>query len=665
MQSSGEARATVAIAGQPNTGKSTLFNALTGLRQAVGNWPGKTVEKKSGAVWFGKDHLEMVDLPGTYSLTAGSAEERIARDFVLDGDVSLVLVVVNALCLERTLYYVSEVAALGVPYVVGLNMMDLAEEAGCLVDIGHLQEQLGVPVIPLVASKGTGVEKLKSILWSQAASPIANDAGLSIAWLDGEVKEIHESLGKFLGNGAGRGSRAAWEALKLMEGDADVRAMLQAEAETALQEADARLQGKDSLAEQLVAARYAWIRKVVGDTSPSRVAGERTHRWDRWATHPFWGLWIMVGVLLVSMIAGLAAGLSPAFILMEGVFRLEKVVFVIGSEYVPWLGGLLQGIVRGAGSVLAIVPFIGAFHAVFSLLEDVGYMARIAFVMDRFMAKIGLSGRAFIPFLFALPCNISGALACRITDSERQRFLTTMLVPLVPCSAKIAVSAAIAAWLFPPGIAVGAVVGLVFLNFLLLGFMCKLLDRFVLKDEEAISLIMELPQYQRPNWKAIARQTYVRCVAFVRKAGTVIVAFSTLIWFAAYFPSGEINTSLLGYVGHLLEPLGDLMGLDWRMMTALFASVLNKEAMLATLAVIFNVPTTDLSGAINASISGAGAITFIYAQSVFLPCVATLGIIYSETGKRVKTLLGILLYTSVLSLGLGILLYQVLHLLID
>jgi len=660
-------RPTVAIAGQPNTGKSTLFNGLTGMHQAVGNWPGKTVEKKSGTTECGGRLLEVVDLPGTYSLTAGSAEERIARDFVLDGHADLVLVVVNAFCLERTLYYVSEVAALGVPYVVGLNMMDLAEEAGCLIDPIRLEERLGVPVVPMVATRKQGLDELRSVLLGSITERQGRRAEAhSIAWLGDRSREVHNSLADYLGNEGGRGNRASWEALKLMENDADIRERLAEAGEGVLAEADQRLSGHDRLHAQLVDDRYAWIRAAIGSTGTEAGQSlERTRRWDRWATHPLWGVCIMLVVLTTSLVAGLLVGLPPVLLFMEGVFRLEGLVASVGLAGYPWVGGLLQGIVRGAGSVFAIVPFIGIFHVVFALLEDVGYMARIAFVMDRFMGRIGLSGRAFIPFLFSLPCTISGALACRITDSERQRFLTTMLVPLVPCTAKIAVSAAIASWLFPPTVAVASVFMLVVLNFLLLGIMCKLLDRFVLKSPETANFIMELPQYQRPEWRAIYRQAYARCTAFVRKAGTIIVAFSTLVWFAAFFPTGEINSSLLGHAGRALEPLGNLMGLDWRMVTALFASILNKEAMLATLAIIFNVPAHELAGAVRASVSNAGAITFMYAQSVFLPCVAGMGTIYSETGKRMKTLLGIIAYTTVLSLGIGILVYQALRPVID
>jgi len=667
MNRSDSIQPTVAIAGQPNTGKSTLFNGLTDMNQAVGNWPGRTVEKMSGHVFCGEQKIEVVDLPGTYSLTAGSAEERIARDFVLDGGADLVLVVVNALCLERTLYYVSEVAALGVPYMVGLNMMDMAEEAGCIVDPEHLQKQLGVPVVPLVASKGTGLDRLKDVMLEGVLSQGERvEEGQSIAWLSGDAREMHSALCSYLGNGGGRGNRAGWEALKLMEGDTAVFERLKAESPDALDRVNDWLSENGPLHDDLVDARYVWIRQAVGKGAQANgKVYERTRRWDRWATHPLWGVLLMLAIMIIGMGTALLFGLPPALLFMEGVFWLEGVVGTVGNGSLPWLGGLCQGVVRGAGSVIAIVPFIGVFHVLFSFLEDVGYMARIAFVMDRFMAKIGLSGRAFIPFLFSLPCNISGALASRITDSERQRFLTIMLVPLVPCTAKIAVSAAIAAWLFPPVVAMASVVILLVLNFLLLGLMCKFLDHFVVKETETADFIMELPHYQRPEWKGIWKQAVTRSMAFMRKAGTLIVAFSTLVWFAAFFPSGEINTSLLGYIGRALEPLGSLMGLDWRMMTALFASVLNKEAMLATMAIIFDVPVNELAGVVRESISNAGAVTFMYAQGVFLPCVATLGTIYSETGKRLKTVLGILAYTSFLSIGVGIIVYHVLHLLID
>ncbi|MBG0775913.1 MAG: ferrous iron transport protein B [Desulfovibrionaceae bacterium] len=694
MAATERAQPTIALAGQPNTGKSTVFNALTGLRQAVGNWSGKTVEKKSGTLHAPSGPRLVVDLPGTYSLTAASAEERIARDFVMDEGPDLVVVVVNAACLERTLYYVSELAVLGAPFVVALNMMDVAREEGARVDPVRLAERLGVPVVPMVASRGRGVDDLRRVIEARLAElrdgrepggpdgpdgPDGTDrtdgarapgdadaSGRGVVWLADDLRATHRDLARLLGNGDGATRRAGWEALKLMEGDPEVVARVAARGPATQERVRARLDGADGLFARLADARYAWIRSLTGDAggAPGETGAvhgaeqSRTRRWDRWATHAFWGPLIMAGVLLVALAVGGLLGFPLVILMVKGMFAVEQVVFGLGNEILPWLGGLLQGLVRGVGSVLAILPFLMAFYAVFGVLEDVGYMARVAFLMDRFMSRIGLSGKSFIPLLFSLPCNITGVMAARIAESERQRTLTTLLIPLVPCSAKIAVSAAIASWLFPPAVAVGAVLGLLALNFLLLALASTVFDRFLLPGDRDRRFILELPHYHRPDWRTVGRYVLRRGRSFVRKAATIIVAFSVLVWFASYYPTGEITTSLLGRLGRQLGPVGELMGLDWRMMTSLLASVLNKEALLATMGIIFDVPQQALPGAVRAVTDTAGAVAFMCAQSLFLPCVATLGTLRSETGNGLRTILVIVGYTAALSLGTGIAVYH-------
>lgn len=652
-------RPVVAIAGQPNTGKSTLFNALTGLNQAVGNWPGKTVEKKSGLALCGKTRVEVVDLPGTYSLTAGSTEERIARDFILNGGADLVLVVVNALCLDRTLYYGAEIAAMGIPYVVALNMTDMAEDAGVSVNPGFVAQGLGVPVFPLVASRGKGIDLLKDGLEQSLAGPNGSQAG--VEWLSGDMERLHRDLSEKTIPLAKTSRRGAWDALKLMEGDPDVRQVLAAKDKKVLEWADHRLADFSHLSEQLAESRYQWIRKAVAQSPGEPTLPQiQIRKWDRVATHPFWGVVLLLTIFAAVVTAGLAAGMSFGLFARAGFDGMEAVAGrLLAFPQLPWLAWVVRGAIRGAGSVVTVTPVIAIFSLIFAFLEDIGYMARAAYVMDRLMTRIGLNGRAFVPLLFGMPCTIIGALACRIGDSGRQRLLTLLLVPLVPCSAKLAISSVIASWFFSLPVAVGVVLGLFLVNCLILGLLCRVFDRMLFPGQSPDPLIMELPPFQGPAWGAILKQTWNRALSFVTKAASVLVAFSVLLSFACYFPTGEITTSLFGRLGQALAPVSRLMGLDWRMLTILLASLLNKEAMLATAAIIFNVGQQELPALMQATVSGGGAVTFMYAMNVFVPCFAALCVIHAEGGKRFRLLAGIIGYTTALSIGGGILIHQV------
>lgn len=666
----------VAIAGQPNTGKSTLFNCLTGLNQAVGNWPGKTVEKKSGTAICGSTRVEVVDLPGTYSLTAGSTEERIARDFILEQAPDLVLVVVNALCLERTLYYAAEIAAMGINYVVALNMTDMAEDAGVLVDPAQVSKGLGIPVFPLVASRAKGLDRLTTGLEKALASRTRIREG--IEWLLGELKDIHQTLTEKMLPIAENKRRSAWDALKLMEGDPDARHALGAKDTNMLDWVDKQFAHGPDMIEQLAQARFQWIKKALvkgcgpttdpngsNDSSDLQPSGgvPRIPIWDRMATHPIFGVLLLLGVFAGVVTAGLAAGLSFGLFARSWFDALEIVAGrVLDFKAIPWLAWVVRGGIRGAGSVVTVTPVIAIFSMVFALLEDIGYMARAAYVMDRLMTRMGLNGRAFVALLFGMPCTIIGAMACRIGDSSRQRMLTLILVPLVPCSAKLAITSVIATWFFPLPMAVSVVLGLFLVNCLILAVMCRLFDRMLFPGTSPDPLIMELPPWQRPAWTAIFKHTWNRAKGFVKRAAGVLVVFSMVLSFACYFPTGEITTSLFGRLGQALTPVSRLMGLDWKMLTVLLASLLNKEAMLATAAVIFNVGQQELPGLMQATVTVSGAVTFMYAVNVFAPCIAALSVIHAEGGKRLKLLAGIIGYTTLLSIGGGILIHQAVRL---
>ncbi len=622
----------VALAGQPNTGKSTLFNALTGLRQQVGNWPGRTVDKKTGLARIRGRSVAVVDLPGNYGLTPASEEERIARDFLLDSRPDVIVLALSAISLERALCHALDAALIGVPVVLAVTMIDIAEREGLVFDAEVLERASGLPVVAVNAAKGFGLEELEAAV-DRALATGAGTALRSTAvpsYLPDKVRSVWDTMRASLSIGHPRGASAGLLALKVLEGDQDMLAWARRElpANTIVQIESFQFDGHG-----INAARHAKAVEMaraalrqVGEISP--VFG----RFDIVAIHPLAGPLLAVLVLVLAFTVGMLVGFPLPYLIMKGMFYAEGYVNGLLSPVSPWLGGLGMGVVRGVGSVVCLTPFLVTFYAIFALLEDVGYLARIAYVMHGPMTRIGLTGKAFVALLFSLPCNVAGVSAGRICDSDRQRKMAAILAPFVPCSAKLAVSATLASWLFPPWIAGAAVFGVLVLNALLLGLAGTTVDR-LLPGREAQHLLLELPRYQRPRLRVIASEAVARGWAFVQKAGTLIVSFCVLVWFFAYYPTGDIRTSLLGQVGVRLEPLGAVLGFDWRLLTSLLTSVLNKEAVLATLAIIYGVPLDRLPEVLRAEMGAAQAMSFMVAQSLFLPCVATMGVLRKECGR--------------------------------
>lgn len=623
----------VALTGQPNTGKSTIFNALTGLSQQVSNWPGRTVAHKSGTADLGPTAVTLVDLPGNYGLTPASEEERVTRDFLLHDSPAVLVLVASAAAPERSLVHALDAALLGRPVVLAMNMMDVAEREGRVVDTEVLTRRLGIPVVAMNAAQGVGLDPLRRAV--AAALSSRNGASGPQPSLPDDLLEIWAALRERLTAVPALQPSQSFLALKLLEHDPDVRALLQrALPEREFEELDRLIRSAPGARERAMEARHAQARKLTAASlSISGPDAPVFGRFDSLATHPLTGPLLAVAVLIAALVCGFLVGFPLPILIMKAMFATEEAAHQALLPFAPWLAGMAQGVVRGVGSVLCLLPFLMTFYAVFAVLEDVGYLARVAYVMDGLMSRIGLSGKAFVVLLFSLPCNVPGVAAGRICDSEQQRLLSMLLAPLVPCSAKIAVAATLAVWLFPPWIAALAVPAVLAINILVLGAASTTLNHLLFAGTPPRHMILELPRYQRPNWRAVAAHAVAKGRSFVRKAGTLIVCFSVVVWFIAYFPTGEVRTSLLGRAGMLLEPLGAYLGLDWRLITALFASLLNKEALLATMAIIYDTPLSELPTMLRAELSPASAFSFMVAQSLFLPCVATLGVLGEETGK--------------------------------
>ncbi len=775
------AQLTVALVGQPNVGKSTVFNMLTGLNQHVGNWPGKTVEQKTGVFRANGASLSLVDLPGTYSLTANSEEERIARDYLIRTRPDVVLAVVNAAILERSLYLVAELLALGLPLVIGLNMLDVAEQHGLHVEPHVLAAALGVPVIPLVASKNQGVKELVDAALAVAADPAAQTANRptirpehrpvleaveailrhAAGGADGNVAQAGsmcymparsttdahaaggaaplagenaavagrrptvgifgaaahvagatsrdenwnaESLPRSFGHDADTADNAdrlrfhprpprsprpglgaatqtdirpvadanrmslagyppAWVALKLLEGDAEITALVRADLPPAAWgQIHAHLLAHEDAYLDIAGGRYEWIGRMAraAVTQPRAGAITRTERLDRVATHPLLGMGLLLAMFgLVFWFTYTVA--APITDWLGGVVLagLATGVGALLAGAPAWLSGFfVDGLLGGAGTVLTFLPILVIFFAALGVLEDTGYLARGAYVMDRFMHMMGLHGKSFLPLFLGFGCNVPAVLGARILEDRRARLLTILLAPLVPCTARLAVLAFLAPAFFGAQAALVSW-GLVALNLLVLAVAGIVVNRLAFRGEQT-AFIMELPLYHVPNPRTVGLYVWNNTLSFVRKAGSLILIASAVVWLLSAVPGGAIETSLLARFGRWLTPIGGWMGLaDWRILVALLTSFFAKENTIATLGILFGGGAgTGLAAQVALVLTPAARWAFLIAQMLFIPCLATVATIKQETASWRWTIASVALLLA-LSLGAAALVYQV------
>ena len=547
----------VALTGNPNCGKTTVFNALTGLRAKVGNYAGVTVERKEGRLRGAPPDLPVtvLDLPGTYSLSPKSLDEQISRDVLFHrlGDVSspgLVVIVVDASNLERNLYYATQVIELGYPSVVALNMMDVAEGNGHRIDAAQLSGALGVPVVPMVASRGHGIDALReqmvALLRAAKAPPPRTFCELPELF----AREVESLAAGRAGSVPGRGTDARAEALLLLSDENALSSSpdhYPAELRQAVEAARGRLEeaGLDWRS-AAIEARYARVGEIHrGVTTEVRRSEETlSDKLDRIMTHRLWGVLIFVGIM----------GL-----MFQSIFSFARIPMEALQAAVDWLGGavggliapgdfnslLVDGVIAGVGAVIVFLPQILLLFLFIGFLEDTGYMARAAFLMDRLMSKVGLHGKSFIPMLSSFACAIPGIMATRTIETRKDRLVTIMVAPLMSCSARLPVYTLLIAACIPDRHVLGfmKLQGLTMLSMYLLGTVVALLMAWVFKKTllkgETPLLIMELPPYKRPVLRVVLRHMWDRSKVFLRRAGTVILGINILLWALASYPRYE------------------------------------------------------------------------------------------------------------------------------
>ena len=648
----------VALVGQPNVGKSTVFNMLTGLNQHVGNWPGKTVELKTGELVHNETLIHLVDLPGTYSLTANSEEERITRDFIIREKPDVVIAIVNAAMLERNLYLVAELLALDVPFVLGLNMVDVANQQGLRIEVNVLEAALRVPVVPVIASKNQGLFELIDAAQNLAESPIP--LAPNRPDIRPEHRPVLEEICSLITGQVPQPYHVDWVALKLLEGDSEVMEMVEQAAPKAWPRIQTLLSQHEDAILDITGGRYEWIARMV------RVAIVRprpgtivlTDRLDRIAIHPFWGLVLLLGILgIVFWLTYHVAMPIVGWLDSALIIPLADVVSIALANAPLWFSRLVvDGLIGGVGTVLTFLPILIVFFTVLGILEDIGYLTRAAYMMDRFMHWMGLHGRSFLPLFLGFGCNVPAVMGTRIVEDRRARLLTILLVPLVPCAARLAVVSFLTPAFFGTGAALVTWL-LVIGNLTLLVLVGIAINRLLFKGAHT-AFIMEIPLYHAPNVRTIGLYVWQNTLAFLKKAGVLIVIVSAIIWAFSWLPDGNINNSLMAGLGRWLEPLGRLMGLkDWRLIVALLTSFVAKENTIATLGVLYGISnqSVGLAARVGATLTPAAGLSFLVVQMLFIPCVATVAVIKQETNSWKWTAFSVgLLLTISLIAGVGV-----------
>ncbi|MEA3212161.1 MAG: ferrous iron transport protein [Chthoniobacter sp.] len=598
----------VAIAGNPNCGKSTIFNSLTGLRQKVGNYPGVTVEKKTGRL-FGShgEPMELLDLPGSYSLQVRSPDEAVARDVLLGRQPDtprpdVIICVVDASNLERNLYLVAQMLELQIPVVVALNMVDVAEKNGVAIDLMALREKLGVPVIPMVATRGVGFIELRQAVSRSPLPPPTVCAQMPIV-LEREVMALARALP--VASEVARGE--ALLLLTLHDQALEEIAHHERPVIDATLEAQKRLRtaGLDPLSAP-VEARYEWIGQVCGAALHHRGLLDATSisdKLDAILTHRIWGWLAFLGMMVLMFFCIFTVAQYPMDWIRDAVAGLGG-----------WVGGLLPesdlrslltaGVIAGVGAVVVFLPQILILYFFLGILEDTGYMARAAFIMDRLMSRVGLHGKSFIPMLSSFACAIPGVMATRTIENRKDRLVTILVAPLMSCSARLPVYAIMIAVFIPAASALkksGIMLCMYLLGLVAAFGMAWLFKKTLLRGETPM-LLLEMPPYRVPSWKTIAIRMWERAGLFLRRAGTVILALSILLWALSTYPkpadpkatrAEAIAHSLAGRMGHALEPLIAPLGYDWKIGIGLIGSFAAREVFVSTMSIVYNVESGD------------------------------------------------------------------------
>jgi ferrous iron transport protein B len=660
----------IALVGNPNSGKTTFFNAITGANQHVGNWPGVTVEKKEGRCSYKGVEYDVVDLPGIYSLGAFSEDEVVAMDYVLSDDADVYINVIEASNIERNLYLTTQLLEMGKNLVIALNMVDEAERRSIKFDLEKLSKKLGVPVVATIANKEIGTDAVIKEAVKAAARPHIYENPLTYSE---NVLHHIQHMEEVLANKE-LPYPAKWTAIKIVEGDTHIIGRIEdsgvdQEVLDGIKEFH-RFHSSDNFELEIVDSRYAFAHRLAEETvlRPKEEVTTLTDKIDRILINKYLGIPIFGLIMLVVFQLTFAIGEDLlggiAVFLIEGLGSLLE-SFLIWTRSPDWLVSfMIDGVINGVGAVVEFVPLITVMYLLLSFLEDSGYMARAAYVWDNLMRSFGMQGKAFISMIIGFGCTVPAIMSARTMDNKKDRMVTMLIAPFMSCGAKLPIYSVFIAAFFPRhgGLvlfslyAFGIIVGLL---------MAKLFNKTLFKGESSY-FIMELPPYRVPSMKSVLRNMWMQVSDFITRAGTVIFLVVTIMWLMAVLPGSAdpySQQSFLGKLGTLLVPIFKPAGFGtWQESVALFAGIPAKEAVVGTLGMLYAGQYLEegaiLVNAVKQNFTALTAMAYMVMVLLYTPCVATLSTIGKET-KSIRWPLMMAVYTFAIGWLVAVLVFQI------
>ncbi|TJX60629.1 ferrous iron transport protein B [Soehngenia saccharolytica] len=648
---------TIALVGNPNSGKTTLFNAITGSNQHVGNWPGVTVEKKEGFFTYKDEKYTLVDLPGAYTLGAFSEDEIVARDFVLKGNPDVVINVIDATNIKRNLYLTIQLLEMGANVVLALNMIDEAKSKKINIDIKRLSERLNVPIVETSASKKIGVDELLKVTVEsigRKTKPLEISYG---KYIDQEIVNIQKLLENkdFL-------YPKRWMAIKILENDREIISLVSSDSE--IKAYIDKLREEDKIFElDIVDKRYDYINNITRELikEPENVL-TTTDKFDKVLTSYIFGVpifaLIMATVFQLTFKIGqdFLGGYVESFIGYIATLVENLLISINAPELL--VSFISEGFFGGVGAVLVFVPLIVVLYFFLAILEDTGYMARAAYVMDSLMRKVGLQGKSFISMIVGFGCNVPGIMSTRTLDNKKDRMIAILINPFMSCGARLPVYMVFIGAFFPKN--GGIVLFLIYaLGITMALIMAKVFSKTLFKGEET-HFIMELPPYRLPSMNSVFRDMWEKVWEFLKRAGTVIFLVVTILWVLSMLPAGVepySKESLLGRIGSFLAPIFTPAGFGtWQASVSLFAGIAAKEAIVGTLGMLYS--PMDLTEALRMNFTTLSAISYMVMVLLYTPCAATIATVKRETNST-KWALFMAIYTFLLGYIMAVLVYQI------